>query len=115
MKRLLVFLITTFTIINMETQSQDHNQVDTITIIGYAYNLKLGAVVHTSDSLRYFIDGLFAWNETYLMKKVIVKGVLLIKETSCSAHDSTDTIQSSTNSNHIERRIMYAHWELYKD
>ena len=44
-------------------------------IQGIAYNRKGGAVVAT-DSLHYWIDGKDSWEDQYLNKTIIVKGII---------------------------------------
>ncbi len=51
-----------------------------ITVIGTAIVIKNDAVVRTDDSLLYYLDGIYYWDDEYLGKRVKVTGKLFIKE-----------------------------------
>ena len=58
---------------HINAQNKNIKQGDTINIVGYAQNLKMGATVLTTDNIRYFIDKLPSWDKTFYGKKVNIK------------------------------------------
>ena len=51
-----------------------------ITVVGKALVLKNNAFVLTDDSLKYFLDGVYDWDEKYLSKRIKVTGKLVIEK-----------------------------------
>jgi len=53
------------------------NRDTTITVVGRTFVNKFQAAVKTDDSLVYYLEGIYGWDEKYLGKRVKVKGKLL--------------------------------------
>ncbi len=51
-----------------------------ITVIGTAIVIKNDAAVRTDDSILYYLDGIYDWNDEFLGKRVKATGKLFIKE-----------------------------------
>ncbi len=75
------------------------------TVVGIALNAKLAAVVVTSDSSHYYLDGVDCWDEKYYGKSVIVKGKV-IKKTG-TPFDINNPQQVITGDYYIIKRPKY--------
>jgi hypothetical protein len=51
-----------------------------VTVVGTALVIKNYAAVRTGDSVLYYLDGIYEWEESYLGKRVKVTGKLSLKE-----------------------------------
>ena len=78
-KIILVSTLLPFFSANFNKCSNNSKELKT-TVVGKALVVKNNAFVLTDDSLKYFLDGIYDWDEKYLGKRVRVTGKLVIEK-----------------------------------
>jgi uncharacterized membrane protein YcgQ (UPF0703/DUF1980 family) len=74
-----ISILLTFFSVDLNKCSDNPNK-HRITVVGTAIVIKNDAVVRTDDSLLYYLDGIYYWDDEYLGKRVKVTGKLFIQK-----------------------------------
>ena len=72
----LISSLVTFFSVDLNKCNNNSNE-QRITIVGRTFVNKFQAAVKTDDSLVYYLQGIYGWDEKYLGKRVKVKGKLM--------------------------------------